>query len=106
MPHRRFTDSKGTSWEVWDVEASHAERRRANDDPQRRSRGADRRRRADSTRIRLHGELSNRWLCFEAKHDKRRLAPTPEGWADLDEAGLERLLQASKSVGRSRRLIE
>jgi hypothetical protein len=106
MPHRRFTDSKGTAWEVWDVDASHAERRRKNDAPRGRPPGRDRRRRADSTRIRLHGELSSGWLCFESKHDKRRLAPTPEAWEDLGEAELERLLQASKSVGRSRRLIE
>jgi hypothetical protein len=106
MPHRRFTDSKGTAWEVWDVEASHAERRQAEPDPRASKRGPDRRRTADRTRIRLHGKLSSGWLCFESKHDKRRLAPAPEAWGDLDEAGLERLLQCSKSVGRSRRLIE
>jgi hypothetical protein len=105
MPHRRFSDSKGTAWQVWDVDPSHAERRRG-DEPRRKPRGPDRRRTTDSTRVRLHGELASGWLCFESKHDKRRLAPTPEGWADLDEAGLERLLNASKSVGRSRRLIE
>src|SRR5918999_3583399 len=104
MPHRRFTDSKGTSWEVWDVDASHAERRRAHADPPARPRSANRRRTVDPTRVRLRGELSNGWLCFEATHDKRRLAPPPEGWEDLDEAGLERLLKASKSVGRSHRL--
>lgn len=25
MPHRQFTDSKRTRWEVWEVEPSHAE---------------------------------------------------------------------------------
>ena len=107
MPHRQFTDSKHTTWEVWDVEPSHAERRAKAADRRRSARtSGERRRGEDTARVRMRSELSNGWLAFESKHDKRRLAPIPSGWEALDESALERLCQQARSIGRPRRLLE
>jgi hypothetical protein len=105
MPHRRFVDSRQTQWEVWDVEPEDAERRRS--DRRASARKSDERRhRQDRTRVRLKSDLTNGWLAFESKHDRRRLAPIPIGWEALDASDLERLCEQATSVGRTRRLLE
>jgi hypothetical protein len=107
MPHRQFTDSKGTTWDVWEVEPSHAERRRPGHDRRRTARpGPDRRRSIDDMRVRISSELTQGWLVFQSTNEKRRLTPVPEGWAHLDDAALERLLSQAALSGRPRRLIE
>jgi hypothetical protein len=107
MPHRQFTDSKRTKWEVWDVEPSHAERRLAAGDRRKGKRTSGERRHVeDRARVRIHSELSNGWLAFESKHDKRRLAPIPTGWEALDASALEQLCEQAQSIGRPRRLLD
>ena len=107
MPHRQFTDSKQTTWEVWDVEPSHAERRRRAEDRRRAGRPSGERRQVeDRTRVRISSDLSHGWLAFESKHDRRRLAPIPTGWEALDEAALEQLCQQAQPIGKPRRLLE
>ena len=107
MPHRQFTDSKQTTWEVWDVEPSHAERRLSGSDRRRTRRtSGDRRQAEDRTRVRIRSDLAHGWLAFESKHDRRRLAPIPTGWEVLDESALEQLCQQATSIGRPRRLLE
>ena len=107
MPHRQFTDSKQTTWEVWDVEPSHAERRLSEGDRRRSRRDSGERRRAeDRARVRIRSDLAHGWLAFESKHDRRRLAPIPDGWDQLDESALEQLLQQAQSIGRPRRLLD
>ena len=107
MPHRQFTDSKLTTWEVWDVEPSRAERRTNATDPRRAPRTSGQRRRAeDRARVRIHSDLAHGWLAFESKHDKRRLTPIPTGWEALDPVALEQLCEQARSVGRPRRLLE
>ncbi len=108
MPHRQFTDSHGISWEVWNVDPQNAERRLGPADRRRERRGPDRRQRQPlEPRIRVsRPEFSLGWLTFEAKHEKRRLSPVPDGWERLDAAGLERLLRNATVVGRPRRLLE
>jgi hypothetical protein len=107
MPHRQFTDSKRTTWEVWEVEPGRAERRLAAADRRRSPRtSGERRRVADRARVRIRSDLSHGWLAFESKHDKRRLTPIPTGWEALDASALERLCDQAKSVGRPRRLLE
>ena len=108
MPHRQFIDSKRTTWEVWDVEPSHAERRLQKDGDRRRKgrTSGERRQVEDRARVRIRSELSHGWLAFESKHDRRRLAPIPNGWEALDESALERLCDQAKSIGRPRRLLE
>ena len=107
MSHRVFNDSHGIRWDVWEVEPSSAERRRATEDRRRTPRpGPDRRRISDAMRVRISTELTHGWLTFQAHHEKRRLAPVPEGWSLLDDAGLERLLAKATLAGRPRRLHE
>jgi hypothetical protein len=107
MPHRQFVDSKHTTWEVWDVEPSHAERRAGADD-RRRSRRTlgERRQLHDRSRVRINSGLAHGWLAFESKHDKRRLSPIPIGWEAMDATALEQLCEQANSVGRPRRLLE
>ena len=108
MAHRQFTDSNRVTWEVWEVAPSHAERRRAERDRRRSRRlGQERRGAIDGTlRIRISSELAYGWLCFQSNQEKRRLTPVPDGWEQLDAAGLERLLRESTLTGRPRRLLE
>jgi hypothetical protein len=107
MPHRRFTDSSRVTWDVWNVDPSHAERRGEPRDRRRSMRPEpDRRRTTGEMRVRISIELTHGWLAFESKREKRRLAPIPEGWESLDDAGLERLCAQAQPIGRPRRLID
>jgi hypothetical protein len=107
MPHRQFTDSKRTTWEVWDVEPGHAERRLSSRDRRKGRRSSGERRLVeDRARVRIHSDLSHGWLAFESKHDKRRLAPIPVGWEAFDESLLEQLCEQAHSIGRPRRLLD
>jgi hypothetical protein len=105
MAHREFTDSRRINWVVWDVYPTLGDRRRSPEDRRRFMRETDERRTAGSP-LRLRAEYENGWLAFESRGEKRRLAPVPEGWDQLDERGLERLCDAAVSVGRPRRLVE
>lgn len=107
MPHRQFTDSKQTTWEVWDVEPGHAERRAGGGERRRSSRNSGERRRVqDRARVRIKSDLAHGWLAFESRHDRRRLAPIPDGWDELDADSLERLCQSARSIGKPRRLLD
>ena len=107
MPHRQFTDSKRTKWEVWDVEPGDAERRGRGSDRRRSRRTSDERRlQEDRSRVRIKSDLAHGWLAFECKHDKRRLSPIPIGWEAMDASALEQLCKQAASVGRPRRLLE
>jgi hypothetical protein len=107
MPHRQFTDSKQTTWEVWNVEPSAAERRAGGQDRRRSRRTSGERRQVeDRSRVRVRSNLSHGWLAFESKHDRRRLAPIPTGWEAMDASALEQLCKQARSIGRSRRLLD
>jgi hypothetical protein len=101
MAHRRFTDKNGRDWDVWTVIPAHAERRTVaaagDSDPSDR-------REVKEYRAQLGPELSSGWLCFETKDEKRRLAPFPEHWELLPEAGLETLLNSAKVSPPTRRV--
>jgi hypothetical protein len=93
MPYRRFVDSGGKLWRVWDVVPSPVDRRvtvrRLRNvrifHPERRALPT---RRVDLLRSRLFfPPTETGWLCFEADGIRRRLHPIPAGWAiDSDEA--------------------
>lgn len=120
MPHRTFTDAKGREWQVWNVtphaldedRRTHPERRTLPPlarDPERRV-VADRRvaeDRRSRRRLIVSDGLESGWLAFETAHEKRRLAPVPDGWEALAEADLEefctRAVPARPRPGRRRR---
>jgi hypothetical protein len=106
VAHRDFTDAHGVQWQVWAVVPSSAERR---DAPERRSRGRtdSGRRVRQELRIRMESGLAQGWLVFESTHEKRRLRPIPDGWDQLDDSGLAKLLhEAVPAPHTTRRLIE
>ena len=95
MSHRKFLDAAGVTWEVWDVR------------PEANSvRSPDGRGQAAAPDVaaprwespRLEGLLANGWLCFQSTGMKRRLAPIPDGWQDLEIAGLEQLCGEAAAV--------
>lgn len=106
MSYRRFVDSAGTLWRVWEV-VPQVDRRRAI----RRIRAVriqhrDRRvlpdRRLDMRRSRLFfPPTESAWLCFENQDQKRRLRPIPDRWYLEDDAGLERLCGEAEPQGRA-----
>ena len=71
MALREFQDSSGIEWKVWDTvpERMHA----------------------SPTSDRALGELRGGWITFSSILGRRRLAPVPDGWANLPSAELERL---------------
>jgi hypothetical protein len=70
----RFTDTKGSEWEVWEVGA-----RPLPDDvapPRERD---------------LCAGLPERWLCFASASERRRLTTYPPRWHAMSPAELEAL---------------
>lgn len=72
MAHRIFY-RQGQRWEVWEVRRRQEHR---SVDP----------------------ELAEGWLTFESAAEKRRLAPIPEGWEELDDETLVRLCDSAAFV--------
>lgn len=97
MSYRRFTDSGGTVWRVWDVVPAPVDRRLA----MRRIRSVriqhpERRvlpdRRVDMRRSGLYFAPAEKpWLCFECESTLLRLRPAPQDWAARGDAELEAL---------------
>lgn len=89
MNHRQFRDSNAVDWEVWEVMPVSAiqplldrrSRLRTHDDGPQKSR-------TDEWLLPKPG-MSQGWLLFESRRERRRLVPIPEGWADLSVEGLE-----------------
>jgi hypothetical protein len=101
MPHREFIDSAGRAWDVWTVLPERVERRRST--PPEGIRFNERRER-DEYRVQLADEWATGWLCFQTGTQKRRLAPYPDNWTELDSSELERLChEATTAPPPSRR---
>jgi hypothetical protein len=106
MAHREFIDERGVQWQAWEVIPTSVERRSSGE---RRfgARGQRDRRRRSEPRIRMNDGLAAGWLVFESSHEKRRLRPIPEGWAQRTDHELEQLCDAAESAPRTTpRLIE
>jgi hypothetical protein len=78
---REFTDDDGITWRVWDVNPS------------------------------LHEHLSPStqkisvpagWLCFESTRERRRLAPIPDAWENIDATALKRMCAEAEPVKQAR----
>ena len=68
---REFTDQHGARWVVYEVDASAT---------------------AEASRRYLPGDYKTGWLVFETETRKLRLAPVPDGWHDITDTALRRLL--------------
>jgi hypothetical protein len=77
---REFTDTSGTAWKVWDVyPSSRMSQTLASDNSGRNNNPFP------------SPDLSEGWLCFESKRERRRFAPVPPGWEHWDNTALEEL---------------
>jgi hypothetical protein len=87
MPVREFTSPDGRRWTAWNVvpgqHVTHAARSIAH----------------------LPPELEGGWLCFECSAEKRRLVPVPEGWDEMDDAGLTGLCERAAHAPPVRRTL-
>jgi hypothetical protein len=87
MPVREFTSPDGRRWTAWNVvpgqHVSLAARSIAH----------------------LPPELEEGWLCFECAEEKRRLAPTPPGWEEMDDDALTALCASAAHAPPVRRTL-
>jgi hypothetical protein len=101
---RQFTDDRGELWNVWPVYAESLERRIAED--RLLTRRVERRmRRADRVRV-TNPLMANGWLAFESRTERRRFAPIPHSWSEMDETALRSLLVQAKPAGAIQRLLK
>lgn len=113
-PHRIFRDDAARLWNAWDVHPIWGERRVE----QRRlvegrppvalnNRRRKDRRSGTGLRIALPPRLARGWIAFEYGDERRRVAPIPDGWADLTDEGLRALWRTAEELPpRRRRLVE
>lgn len=106
MGYRNFTDSEGHEWQAWDVIPQLAERRKTERRVSRapavtieRRHETERRLLAGKRPVLLQG-LNSGWLCFEAPHEKRRLAPVPADWMRCAIAQLEKYCRMATPAHR------
>lgn len=113
-PHRTFLDDLARLWNAWEVIPAWGDRR-LNDRREQAEpvggRMVDRRlrerRRARGLRIALPPKLVHGWVAFECADERRRVAPIPQGWSDLPEAGLRELWRDAEQLPpRRKRLVE
>lgn len=109
MTYRRFADSAGREWEVWQVIPPAAEmrrkerrvlrdRRRAPRPSSAERRTGERRVAESSPRMQMSAGFERGWLCFATGPETRRLAPIPTGWTSADPAQLELWVAQAKAV--------
>lgn len=104
MAYREFVDPDGVSWEAWDVHPTHVERRLSREGEW--TSDAERRVEEHGPRMQVRPEYTHGWLAFQSRHERRRLAPVPADWHELDDAGLAALCARASRIGQPRRLVE
>lgn len=75
MPFREFSDADGARWVVWSTVPSNG--------------------------VPLSRGMENGWLTFESAHERRRLAPIPDGWVELPDERMELLLKLAGDAPRA-----
>lgn len=101
MASREFHDEHGVFWTVWEVVPQMSDRRKRHLGPPG---GLERRRMRLGPFASVPADYARGWLAFQSAGDRRRLAPTPEGWEDLPDAELSALCAKARSAGAPRRL--
>jgi hypothetical protein len=102
MSHRVIVDASGVTWEVWEVEPTLIEKRDAASEPP----STGERRRVRAARLRVSPAMREGWLAVRSSTERRRIAPIPSGWFELDDAALAALVASAEVIGSPRRLIE
>ena len=113
-PHRTFRDETARLWNAWDVHPLWGERRSrerrhlaGSPPPALHERRRLQRRMAAGLRISLPPRLAGGWIAFECGLERRRVAPIPTGWSELDDDGLRALWRDAEQLPpRRKRLIE
>lgn len=90
MALRSFLDTKGITWNVWNVV------------PQTRTSLVANPGGHDPAHPLTPG-LEDGWLCFECRDEKRRLSPVPGDWEGCSDDELERLLLRAAQVPKRQR---
>jgi hypothetical protein len=100
--HRQFVDADGMRWEVWEVQPTLIERRRVAE-RRRAPRGDPDRRSAWTNRPTFPLGMRHGWLAFQCAFERRRIAPFPDDWSDLDDPALRALLRQASVTSLPRR---
>lgn len=74
MGYRKFTDSAGATWQVWDTRPDRA----AN----------------------VRTPFAAGWLSFECETERRRLQPIPPGWEEASDDAIGTWLAEAESIRR------
>lgn len=88
MPLTDFTDEDGRVWQVWDTFPSLPSQETA----LHRYMGARPRDPAGNQPAPVRDAYRTGWLTFKTEHERRRLAPVPDHWAEFDLSRLRALL--------------
>jgi hypothetical protein len=98
MTHRKIRDGEGKQWDVWEVYPADVERRMSGEVPAaRRSDGSTAERR--EVKVVVPAALQQGWLAFQSGTERRRLAPIPASWGNLDDDSLIALLVRADRLG-------
>jgi hypothetical protein len=90
MAHRTVRDSVGHDWDVWEVHPTLAGQTPI----------------GTGVKGRVSQRLAAGWLAFQSAHEKRRLAPVPDGWEAMSDEEILALLERAPKAGKPSRLIE
>jgi len=103
MTLRKVVDADGVTWELWEVQPALVEKR---DDPAGAPQTTGERRKVRSVRMKVSPDMRDGWLAIRSATERRRVAPIPDGWHELSDEALLRLVARADSPGPARRLIE
>lgn len=101
MTHRKIKDGDGRAWDVWEVYPSAVEQRMSGEYPAAPGGAVTPKRDRREVRILVPSALQDGWLAFQAGSDRRRLAPIPENWIELDDEELIVLLAKADRLSDS-----
>jgi hypothetical protein len=92
MSYRRFDDTEGRAWEAWEVHPSMVERRLNRDRRAERRLDQKDRRVVPEIRLVIPRELRDGWLALQGRNERLRITPIPDGWMNLSDEELRRLV--------------